>query len=177
MRARPLGLLLLLAACGGPARQPGNETVDVPVPSGPPVAQQVDPSARASPSAAPAWESAAGSEGTALRLTGPDGRLLLSIACLGSPARLTATAPVFTAIGSEERFSLGLGQEPVILVADLERSDGEVTAEGAVPDRFEKLLERAPEISALYGTQRIGPVPAPSKPLKESLAKACSGSK
>lgn len=178
MRSTPFALLFLLAACGGSGQPQANETVDVPVPSGPPVAQQADAPARPSlPSAAPAWESAAGGDGSSLRLTGPDGRLLLGIACLGSPARLIATAPDFSPIGSEDRFSLGLGQEPVTLVADLTRSDAGVTAAGAVPEGFEELLGRASDISAVYGAQRIGPVPAPSDALRDVLAKACTAAK
>jgi hypothetical protein len=178
MRWAPLALLALLAACGGPGQPKADRGVDVPEPSGPPVAQQVNASPPPSlPSAAPSWESAVSGEGTALRLTESGGRLLLGIACLGSPARLTATAPGFSAIGSEDRFSLGLGQEPVTLVANLKSREGGVTAEGAVPDDFGALLDRASEISALYGTQRIGPVPAPPEALKEALAQVCAGSK
>ena len=170
-------LLLLLASCGGSGEQAqGNGAADLPEPSGPPVAQQVDadPSAPPPP-AAPAWESTASPEGTALRLTQPDGTLLLSIACLGRPIRLVATAPAFSPIGSEDRFSLGLGNEPIAMVADPTRqAQAGVTAEGAVPDNFEKLLDEAKQVSALYGTQRIGPVPAPAEALKKALAKSCT---
>jgi hypothetical protein len=171
------GLLLLLASCGGAGKRgQGNGAADLPEPSGPPVAQQVDADAPPPPlPAAPAWESAASPEGTSLRLTQADGTLLLSIACVGRSARLVATAPGLSAIGSEDRFSLGLGSEPVTLVADLAgEAPAGVTAEGPVPDGFEKLVDEAKQISALYGTQRIGPVPAPSEALKKALAKACA---
>ncbi len=135
------------------------------------------------PSSAPrgngaAWESAASGEGTALRLTAADGSLLLSIACLGTPAQLVVSAPGLKPIGSEDRFSLGLGEEPVTLVADPTRQGkGGVTAEGAVPAGFDELLEEAKQVSALYGSQRIGPHPAPIEALKEALAKACASPK
>jgi hypothetical protein len=170
-------LLLLLASCGGSGEEgQGNGAADLPEPSGPPVAQQVDTAPTASPPpGAPAWESAASLEGTAIRLTQVDGKLLLSVACLRGPVRLVATAPGFSPIGSEDRFSLGLGDEPVTLVADpTPQAQSGVTAEGAVPDRFEELLEEAKQVSALYGTQRIGPVPAPSEALKKALAKSCT---
>ena len=109
--------MLLMAGCG---RQPKNEqVVEVPEPSGPPVAQQVDDTAKPLPSpSAPVWESAASGEGMSLRLVGPQGDLVLSIACLGRPARLVATVPSFTAIPSEDRLSLGSRNEPVTVVAD-----------------------------------------------------------
>jgi hypothetical protein len=173
MRAVPV-LLLLLAGCGSETPEE-NKPVDLPLPSGPPVAQQAD----AIPSSAPArngpvWETAASGEGTALRLTEPGGRLLLSLACLGSPARLVVSAPGFSPIGSEDRFSLGLGDDPVTLVADPTRQKQPgVSAEGAAPPDFGERLQRADQLTALYGTQQVGPVAAPSDALKEVLARAC----
>ena len=177
MRAAAV-LLLLLGACGSEAPQ-ANEAVDLPEPSGPPLAQQID----AAPASAPnpgegGWESVASGEGIALRFVAPGGKLLLSIACLGMRQQLVAAAPGFSPIGSEDRFSLGLGQEPVTLVADPTRqAAGGVTAEGGVPPNFEDLLEDAEQVSALYGTQSVGPLPAPAKALREALAKSCTGSK
>lgn len=173
-----LAFFALLAGCGSESPK-GGEPADLPQPSGPPVAQQVDSVPSSAPqSGGPTWESAASGEGTALRLTEPGGALLLSIACLGSPARLVVTAPGFSPIGSEDRFALGLGEEPVTLVADPTRqTQAGVTAEGAVPEGFEALLDRTKEVSALYGTQRVGPVPAPAEALAESLAKSCAASK
>jgi hypothetical protein len=173
-------LLLLLASCGSApeASQRDNE-IDVPVPSGPPVAQQADAVPSSAPRhSSPAWESAASGEGTALRLTSADADLLLSIACLGTPARIVVSAPGLKPIGSEDRFSLGLGEEPVTLVADPTRQGkGGVTAEGAVPEGFGELLEEAKQVSALYGSQQIGPHPAPVEALKEALARACASRK
>jgi hypothetical protein len=180
MRLPLPALLLLLASCGGASEAPKNDDdVDVPVPSGPPVAQQADAVPSSAPGeSGPTWESAASGEGTALRLTAPDGRLLLSIACLRTPRRLIASAPGFKAIGSEDRFSLGLGEEPVTLVADPTRQEKSgVTAEGAVPASFGKLLDEAKQVSALYGSQQIGPHPAPGEALKEALARDCASSK
>ena len=170
-------LLLLVAGCGSETPE-GNEPVDLPLPSGPPVAQQADSVPSSAPElSGPAWETAAGGEGTALRLTESGGRLLLSLACLGSPARLVVSAPGFSPIGSEDGFSLGLGEEPVTLVADPTRqAKGGVTAEGAVPEDFADRLEDAKQVSALYGTQQVGPLPAPPEALKEALSKSCAAS-
>jgi hypothetical protein len=166
-------VFLLLAACGGAPQ--GENVVEVPEPSGPPVAQQVDDGARPlPPQTASAWESAASGEGMSLRLVAPDGKLLLTIGCLGSPPRLAVTAPAFTPIGSEDRFSLGFGAEPIALVADLGRRGGSgVAASGAAPENLPELLEKAGQVSALYGNQRVGPVPAPPPQLKDAFGKSC----
>ncbi len=172
MRALAAAMLLL----GGCGSQPKNDqVVEVPEPSGPPVAQQVDDTAKPLPArSAPLWESAASGEGMSLRLVRPDGKLVLSIACLGRPARLVATVPSFTAIAGEDRFSLGLGNEPVTLVADpIRRKQPGITAEGAVAEDLERLLDEADRISAVYGRQRVGPHPAPGRELKEQFAEAC----
>ena len=170
-----IALLLLLAACDAPAPEAEqNVTADIPVPSGPPIVQQAEGEV---PDTAiekrPRWESATGTQGTGLRLIGEGGALEMSIACPEARTRLIVDVPSFKPIGSEDRFSLALGQEPVTLVADPTRQKKGVTAEGAVPDNFGDLLEKADRIGSLYGNQRIGPHPAPPKALAEALAKEC----
>jgi hypothetical protein len=113
-----------------------------------------------------------------LRLVQPDGKLVLSLACLGRPARLVATVPSFTAIGSEDRFSLGLGKEPVTLVADPTRqAQLGLTAEGPATEEVDRLLADADQVSAIYGSQQLGPYAAPNAALKEQFADTCQGSK
>jgi hypothetical protein len=167
--------MLLLGGCG--SQQKNDQVVEVPEPSGPPVAQQVDDTAQPLPTrSAPVWESAASGEGMSLRLVRPDGKLVLSIACLGRPARLVATVPSFTAIASEDRFSLGIGNEPVTLVADPTRQKPTgITAEGAIVEDVDRLFADADQISAVYGRQQVGPHPAPDAALKERFAMACEG--
>lgn len=172
---RALALLGALAACGSEAPRGENGNIGVPTPSGPPVAQQIDaaPPPTEGAMGGPRWESISSGEGTALRLTASDGTPTMSIACLGKPRRLVVTVPSFEPIGSEDRFSLGFGQEPVTLVADPKRQKGPgVTAEGPPPQQA--LFEGAENVSALYGTQRIGPVPAPPEKLREMLVKSCA---
>ena len=173
---RFLPIFLLLAACDSAAEQKQDEEpVELPVPSGPPIVEQEDVP-DTSLDGAPRWESATGAGGTALRLVGEGGRLEMSMSCASAPKRLIVSVPHFSPIGSEDRFSLALGQEPVTLVADPTRQPQPgVTAEGAVPDNFAQLLERADRIGALYGTQRSGPHPAPPEPLRKALAEECDG--
>jgi hypothetical protein len=151
--------ILLLTTCGGSGGdQPSTENrLDVPVPSGPPVVQQIDEKAPAA------------------RLTEAGGDVLISIACLSKPARLVVTVPSFTPIGSEDRLSFGIGSEPVTLVADPTRQPQQgVTGEGAVPGNFRDLLKEQKQISAVYGSQNSGPHPAPPEALSEALARACA---
>jgi len=167
--------MLLMGGCGSQAKN--DQVVELPEPSGPPIAQQVEDTAQPVPiRSAPAWESAASGEGMSLRLVQPNGKLVVSIACLGRPARLVATVPSFTAIASEDRFSLGIGAEPVTLVADPTRQKQPgITAEGAVAEELDRLFADAAQISAVYGKQRVGPHPAPDAALKEQFAEACEG--
>ncbi len=172
---RALGLVLLLSACGSEAPPPDKDTVEIPTPSGPPVAQQIEaaPPPTEGAKAGPRWESVSSGEGSALRLTGSDGKVAMSVACLGAPRRMVVTVPSFKAIASEDRLSFGLGEEPVTLVADPTRQKGPgVTAEGSPPPRT--VFDKAATVSALYGTQQVGPVPAPPGKLREMLAKSCA---
>lgn len=166
-RSSLVAALLLLAACG-PAANDTNVSgaVQPPEPSGAPA-----PAAPAEPQAR--WESSGDAQGASLRLVGADGRTTMSVRCESGPARLTVSVPSFTPIGSEDRFAFGVGDEPVTLVADPTRQQaGGVTAEGQVPDDFADLLARARTMSALYGTQRVGPEPIPADRL-EAFAQGC----
>lgn len=160
-------------ACSAEPR-PDNDTPTTPVPSGPPVVQQVqsDPTgAEIRPGVK--WESADG--GSTLRLVNPDGSLRMRIVCSGTPAKLVVNVPSFTPIGSEDRFAFAVGQEPVTLVADptRQRAGTGVMAEGPVPGNFAVLFGEAQQIGALYGTQQVGPHMPPTRELVASFLKAC----
>nr|WP_295373185.1 hypothetical protein [uncultured Sphingosinicella sp.] len=170
-RILPLLIALAASACG-PAPQPANPDT-LPTPSGPPVAQQPEPQPLQPAPAADAaqWESAVSGPATSLRLV-EGGQPRLALTCLPNPARLVANAPEFKPIGSEDRFSLGLGDEPVTLVADL-GAQGGVTAEAPVPETLPQLLRQAKQITARYGTQQVGPVAAPPPQLIRAFFEAC----
>ncbi|HEY0625171.1 MAG TPA: hypothetical protein VGD10_00400 [Allosphingosinicella sp.] len=160
----------LIAACAEEHRAPADQAggVELPEPSGPPVVQQAEPH-REKPSEAE--ETAWSAEGGALRLMSGD-KVLLTLRCNGG--NLAARAETFKPIGSEDRFSLGLDDEPITLVADPTRQSGPgVTAEGPAPDNLSTLLGSARALSAVYGTQQVGPHPAPSTQAAAALAANC----
>jgi hypothetical protein len=174
---RSCAALLLLASCGSQSGDQVREDgrVEVPQPSGPPVVQQADDARETSPGVSGfAWQ--ADDQSASLRLVGPAEKPVLVLTCSGSPAIMTVTAPGFSMIGSEDRFVLGLGEEPVTLVADMDgRKAPGVTARAPVPGNLAKLMNEAAEVSALYGTQRLGPVSAPPGRLRTDFLKSCSG--
>jgi hypothetical protein len=165
-----LAAAAMLASCG-PEPQP-EQPDTLPMPSGPPLAQQAAPQpVQPAPVPTSPWESRVAGGAVELRLL-EGGEARMRMACLASPARLSVEVPGFTAIGSEDRFSLGLGNEPVTLVANLSHPNG-VAAEGAIPANLEALLRDARQVTALYGTQQIGPVDPPPPQLIETFAEAC----
>ena len=164
-------VVMALLGCGSErADQPPTEAAQVtPEPSGPPVVQQAQPGQEG---LQPGVE--VQSTGTGLRIDNPDGTVRMSVVCTGSPAKLVAIVPSFTPVGSEERFALAIGQEPVTLVADptRQRPGTGVRAEAPVPEDFAPLLAAADQVGALYGTQKIGPH-ALTKEAGARLAKEC----
>lgn len=176
-----IGAAAALVSCSGEApdanRQPA-EQPDIPQPSGPPVPAQETPApSAAAPAPEMVWGSVAGGGGTTLRLTGEDGIVRMSIACMGDPARLVVNVPEFRPVMSEDRFALGLGSEPVTLVANPYEQEAQpgVTGEGPVPDNLRAFVDAADEVRALYGAQQTGPYPAPAPELKQLLIQACEG--
>lgn len=156
------GAAILLASCGAePAPQESSRSqgqqAKLPEPSGPPVVQQAEKADNKGQGAL-GWQAS----GNALRLAAPEGTLLMGLTCSGG--KITAHVPGFTPIGSEDRFSLGIGAEPVTLVADLEgRQDRGVRAEGAAPPNFAALISGSGPITAQYGAQKLGPYPPPGR--------------
>jgi hypothetical protein len=169
-RTLPLLIALALAACG-PAPEP-TQPDTLPTPSGPPAAQQPAPqAAEPAPRDVPQWETLVQGRTTSLRLAESSGTVL-QMTCVRNPARLIVHAPRFKVIESEDRFTLGLGDEPVTLVSDLRRRDG-VTADIPVPEKLEELLQDAKQVSARYGNQQVGPVAAPPPQLVRAFTDAC----
>ena len=153
----------LLAACGDEARAPRVEPERV-----------VDGAVTPDPSEASGlWSLVSSDEGVALRLE-DDGELIASLACRGRPARLEAATDRFDPIMSEDRFSVGVGDEVFALAADLEagRARG-VEASGDIPGELLDRLEHGGAIAFNYGAQNQGPFPAVGQPDLGVFARYC----
>lgn len=145
-------------------------------PDAPPPAGPETPAGRAAPGATPdvatqlglSWQ--ASSNGADLTLREADGSPLLALSCANRT--MTAVAPRFEEIASEERFSLGADDQVFILVAQLGRSEG-VRAEGQPADYFLDHLPSANAIHANYGAQNLGPHMPPSPDQARAFAAAC----
>jgi hypothetical protein len=120
------------------------------------------------------WESAVTGTGVGLTLTDAGGGPLLRLACVRGPAQMVVTAERFRAIGSEERLSLGVDDEPFVFVADLTagRPVG-VEARGPIPPALLDRLARANAVSVSYGAQTLGPHIPPDPETAARFASAC----
>jgi len=98
----------------------------------------------------------------------------LRIACRRNPRDLWVVVPSFRPIGSEERLSIGAGQEVVALVAHLEARPQGVEATGEVSAAFLRALAAGAPVSVSYGAQTLGEAAGPPKDMAERFARACN---
>lgn len=150
-----------LAACGDGAETPA--PVD---------ARPVEAGSSVAPAAAP-WTLRTATDGAGLRHQ-VDAAPGFEIACRRGPARLEAVAEGLTPIGSEDRFTLGVGDEAFALVADLsaERASG-VEASGPIPADLLDRLARGQALSVSYGAQTVGPLEAVPEAERTAFVAAC----
>ena len=88
---------------------------------------------------------------------------------------LVIEAPGFEPIGSEDRLTLGAGDEAFAFVADLAAPGPGVTASGrAEADLFARMARGEP-VSAVYGAQRIGPARAEARASLQAFVSHCGG--
>ena len=156
MRALLIAAVLLpLAACGRD-EAPTAPVEPLPEPSKPPLVE---------PPAAPvdmAFADAAGAE-----------RLRLS--CRDDPAALHIVVPGFTPVSSEDRLTLGAGDEAFAYVADLDASAPGVIGGGAIDADLMGRLARGEPLRAVYGAQTVGPLTAARPDDLAGFAERCRG--
>ncbi|MFN4287108.1 MAG: hypothetical protein ACK4E3_01255 [Brevundimonas sp.] len=126
------------------------------------------------PPARTGWS--ADSMGPSVSYASDDGTPLIRLTCLSGPARIQVVGERFEPIASEDRMSVGVGDEVYAFVADLEssRSSG-VLANGDAPDDLLQRLEAGGEIGLSYGAQSEGPVPGLTGELAANFVAACRG--
>lgn len=120
------------------------------------------------------WDSQASGAGFSLTLSGASGEPLLRLACVRDPALMTVEVEPFEPIGSEERLSLGVDDEPFVFVADptAARPSG-VQAEAPISEDLLKRLTTAREIRAVYGAQTLGPHMPPDSEATGRFVEVC----
>lgn len=89
--------------------------------------------------------------------------------------RLHITVPGFEPIGSEDRLTLGAGDEAFTHVADLEAPGPGVTGSGPFDGDLLDRLARGEPVGAVYGTQSVGPLHAARPEALVPFTKRCRG--
>ena len=158
MRTALLTVALLgLAGCGrDEASTPTAPVEPAPIPSKPPLVQPPEAPERM------AFVDAAGVE----RLT---------LACQADAPVLRITVPGFEPIGSEDRLTLGAGDEAFAHVADLRAPGPGVTGGGPVDRDLIDRLARGEPVRAVYGAQSVGPLQAARPETLQAFAGRCRG--
>jgi hypothetical protein len=152
--------LLGLVACGPEAPRPA--APDAPrAPATPP-----PPASPAAPSPALA---------SRLVLVDASGAPALHLSCGDRAGGLVIHAPAFEPIASEERLTLGAGDEAFAFVADLEAPGPGVTGGGvAEADLFVRMARGEP-VRAVYGAQTAGPLRAETPAALRAFVAGCGG--
>jgi hypothetical protein len=155
---------LLLAACGdndAGAPRPAADAAEsiAPLPDQPPFGA--------------GWSMISSGEGVALRLE-EGGNLIAAIACKRGPSRLRAESDRFQPVMSEDRFTIGAGDEAFAMAANLEaeRERG-VEASGDIPTDLLDRIEAGGEIAFNYGAQNLGPFPAIPEADRQAFVAEC----
>ena len=161
--APALGALMLVACGDNDARTP-QPPIDeaesaAPLPDAPPVGA--------------GWSMVSSGEGVALRLE-EGGDLIAAVACTRDPAGLRAESDRFERVMSEDRFTVGAGDEAYALAADLEagRERG-VEASGDIPADLLDRIEASEEIAFNYGAQNLGPFPTVPEADRDAFVAEC----
>lgn len=154
MRAVLLTVALLgLAACGRDEAPAPAAPEAPPIPSKPPLVQPPEAPDRL------AFVDAGGAE-------------RLSLAC--DAGQMQVAVPGFERIGSEDRLTVGAGDEAFAFAADLEAPGEGIVAGGAVDADLLARLARGEPVSALYGRQTVGPLQAAQTAALPGFAARCA---
>lgn len=149
--------LLGLAACGrDEGAAPTAPIEPLPVPSKPPLVQ---------PPSAP----------TSLALVDASGVARVRLACRADDPAFQIVVPGFEIIGSEDRLTLGAGDEAFAHAADLRAGGPGVTGGGPIDLDLIDRLARGEPVRAVYGAQSVGPLRAAEPETLAAFAQRCRG--
>ncbi|MCS6626970.1 hypothetical protein N0B44_29040 [Roseibacterium beibuensis] len=146
--------LLALAACGrDEGAAPAAPTEAPPIPSKPPLVE---------PPQAP----------DRLGFVDGGGVERLSLSC--SAGQIEVAVPGFERIGSEDRLTVGAGDEAFAFAADLQAPGEGIVAGGAAEADLLARLARGETVSAVYGRQTVGPLRAARPASLPAFATGCT---
>lgn len=123
-------------------------------------------------SGGPAWDVAVTEAGVSLRLGAE--KDIMHLSCTRNPAVMTAVVDGFKTVGSEERLTVGVGEDLFVFVADTaaNRPPG-VYAQAPISIPLLARLQKPGTLSAVYGAQDTGPLAQPPAKLVRQFAAAC----
>jgi len=153
---------LVLTACEAPPARP--------IPAPPSVKSHTTPAIPPT-AASGGWRSVATGEGNGLTYADDSGRPVITLVCGGGDLRVRV--PGFRKIGSEDRLTVGAGDEAFALVADLASAEPGVVATGDIPADLIDRMARGQPVAAVYGAQRLDPLPIPDAETSRALVSAC----
>lgn len=116
---------------------------------------------------------ASATAGSALVFSDAQGVERLRLICRRGPAEFLVQAADVQPIGSEERFTLGFGDQLFTLVADVSSGLPFVEARAPLTSALIAALRSGRPIAANYGATNLGPHPAPAEEVRQAFARAC----
>lgn len=145
--------LLTLAACGREEPPAPAAPEAPPIPSKPPLVEPPEAPGR-------------------LGFVDSGGVERLSLAC--DDGQMRVAVPGFQRIGSEDRLTVGAGDEAFAFAADLQAPDEGIVAGGAADADLLARLARGEPVSAIYGRQTVGPLQAAQPDALPAFAARCA---
>lgn len=121
----------------------------------------------------PAWTlETSATAGTALVHRDAGGAEVFRLACRRGPPDLYATLPGLTRIDSEDRLTLGAGDQLAVFVVSMEGPAQGLRAEGARDPAFLAALTSGGPIAASYGARQVS-LPPPPADARAAFAAGC----
>ncbi|MCM8558006.1 hypothetical protein [Sphingomicrobium sediminis] len=103
--------------------------------------------------------------------TNPASQVMI-LTCPIGVDRLIVRLPEVVPVGSEERLTIGHGNDLAVLMVDPMRDNGSVAGRGPIPDNLDTMLKQG--IAAAYGSYSLGDLPAVPGETSARFISACS---